>query len=196
MRYWLNKPANVRNGYFLALVVAALIGAAMLFAACGGPSNATAQKQRQQAIQQRVDEYAKAIAQVPTPNVTNFPRRQTLADAVKRQSLPDHPWYVYVLGMNGNIEYYFVAKSVPVNDCDYLSSTQNVQEFGGDNGGLAVLDSPSLEGIYQSSSGCNTLTFFDLGTNAEVQVNAGQSIILDAPLKVDAQPIKVKSAGK
>lgn len=178
----------------LIFAIIALVAIGLLAAGCGGPNNATANKQRQQAIQQRVDEYAKATSQVPTPNVTNFPRRKTLADAVVRQSLPNHPWYVYVLGINGNIEYYFVAKSVPVNDCDYLSSTENVQEFGGDNGGLAVLGSPSLEGIYQSSSGCNTLTFFDLITDAEVQVNAGQTIILDRPLKVQAQPIRVKSA--
>lgn len=181
------------------IALAILVLAVFSLAACDGSSDggASATKQRQQSIQQRTAAFAKAEAQVPTPTPTNFPRRKTLADSVMRQSLPNHPWYVYVLGMNGNIEYYFVAKSVPVNDCDYLSSTQNVTSSG-DNGnggaaGVVVLDAPSLEGIYQSSSGCNTLTFFDLSTDAEVQLNAAQAIILDRPLKVQAQPIEVKS---
>lgn len=182
------------------LLIAALAALAIFSAGCASGSNdggPSAQEQRQKAIQERTRSFGKADAQVPTPNITNFPRRKTLADAVVRQSLPNHPWYVYVLGMNGNIEYYFVAKSVPVNDCDYLSATQNVVSAG-DNGsdgsaGVVVLDSPSLEGIYQSSSGCSTLTFFDATTNAEIQLNAGQAIILDRPLKVSAQPIKVKA---
>jgi hypothetical protein len=55
-----------------------------------------------------------------------------------------------------------------------------------------VLSAPSLEGIYQSSSGCETLTFFDATTNAEIQVTGMQTYITDRPLKVDAEPIKVK----
>jgi hypothetical protein len=149
-------------------------------------SNNASVKQNQQAIKQRTQVYGQAVAQVPTPNITNFPRRKTLVDAVERQALPDHPWYVYVLGQQGNIVNYYVAKSVPVNDCDYLSSTQNVQD------GL-VLDSPSLEGIYQSQTGCNTLTFFDLATDAEIQITGLSTYVTDRPLKVSAQPIKVKS---
>ena len=181
----------------LVALAAALAVFGIALAGCGGSSSLggpTAQQQRAQAINQRTREYAKAVAQVPTPTVTNFPRRQTLADAVKRQSLPNHPWYVYVLGQNGNIVNYFVSKSVPVNDCDYLSSTQDVTTYGDGNGNVgnvAVLDAPSLEGIYQSASGCNTLTFFDLGTNAEVQVTAIGSYITDRPLKVNAQAIKI-----
>ena len=182
----------------LTLLILALAALGIIAAGCASSSNdggPSAQQQRQQAIQQRTQEFAKAQAQVPAPNVTNFPRRKTLADAVVRQSLPNHPWYVYVLGQNGNIVNYFVAKSVPVNDCDYLSATQNVVSAG-DNGnggaaGLAVLDSPSLEGIYQSGSGCNTLTFFDLTTDAEIQVSSLQTFVTDRPLKVQAQAIKV-----
>jgi hypothetical protein len=160
----------------------------LMTTACG---TSQSEQQRESAVKQRISTFQKAQNQVPTPNVSNFPRRKTLADSVVRQSQPNHPWYVYVLGQNGNVVNYFVAKSVPVNDCDYLSSTQNVQW---DDNGNIVLDSPSLEGIYQSSSGCNTLTFFDLGTNAEVQVTAIGTYITDRPLKVDAQPLKVRSS--
>lgn len=185
----------------MILLVAALAALAVLVAGCGGTSSnggPSAAQQAAQAIKQRTSSYAKAVAQVPTPNITNFPRRQTLADAVKRQSLPNHPWYVYVLGQNGNIVNYFVSKSVPVNDCDYLSNDTEIVNSG-DNGnggsaGVVTLPAPDLEGIYQSGSGCNTLTFFDLGTNAEVQVTAIGSYITDRPLKVNAQAIKISKS--
>lgn len=152
--------------------------------------NSPAEQQRSTAVQQRANTYARASAQVPTPLVTNFPRRETLANAVVRQSQPHHPWYVYVLGLNGNIVNYFVAKSVPVNDCDYLSSTENIDW---DKNGNVVLSAPSLEGIFQSASGCDTLTFFDLSTNAEIQLSRAQTFIADKPLRVEAKPIKVKT---
>lgn len=174
---------------FLTLAVV-MIAVGLVAAACSSHRN-SAEQQRSQAINQRVDVYAKAVKQVPTPNVTNFPRRQTLADAVVRQSLPHHPWYVYVLGQNGNIVNYYVAKSVPVNDCDYLSSTQELVDS---HNATWQLDAPSLEGIYQSASGCNTMTFFDLATNAEIQLTGLQTYVTDRPLKVQAQPIRVRSS--
>jgi hypothetical protein len=171
------------------IIVFAIVVFAGLFAACG--TKTTSEKQREQAVNQRADTFGRALGQVPTPNVTNFPRRKTLADAVVRQSLPNHPWYVYVLGQNGNIVNYFVAKSVPTNDCDYLSSTDNIQQVRGDNWDLPA---PSLEGIYQSQTGCNTLTFFDLATDAEIQVSGLQTFVTDRPLKVDAEAVKVRGS--
>jgi hypothetical protein len=159
-------------------------------AGCMDASNS--EVQRENAVKQRANVYDKAQRQVPTPSVNNFPRRKTLADAVVRQSEPNHPWYVYVLGQNGNVVNYFVAKSVPVNDCDYLSSTENIVNPG-DNGNT-LIGAPSLEGIYQSGSGCNTLTFFDLTTDAEIQITSLQSFVTDRPLKVDAAPIKVRGS--
>jgi hypothetical protein len=171
----------------LILLPLFLILGAVVFAGCGGKSKS--EQQRENAVNQRYDTFQKAQSAVATPNISSFPRRQTLADAVKRQSLPNHPWYVYVLGQNGNIVNYFVAKSVPTNDCDYLSSTDNIQTVRGDNWDLPA---PSLEGIYQSQTGCNTLTFFDLATDAEIQVSSLQTFVTDRPLKVDAQAVKVK----
>lgn len=170
------------------LLAAALATMALIGAGCGGHNGASANEQRQQAIKLRANTYARAAAQIPNPIVTNFPRRQTLVDAVKRQSLPNHPWYVYILGQNGNIVNYFVAKSVPVNDCDYLAAAQQIND---QYEGPVVVDSPSMEGIYQSSSGCNTLTFFDLSTGAEIQVSSTQSFVTDRPLRVEAEAIKV-----
>lgn len=168
--------------YLIAFVAVVLLAA-------GCSDNNHQEKQRSAAVKQRSQTYDRAVAQVPTPNVTSFPRRETLVEAVKRQSLTHHPWYVYVLGLNGNIVNYFVAKSVPVNDCDYLSSTEQIIDSHGESWQIGA---PSLEGIYQSSSGCDTLTFFDLGTNAEIQVSRSMTFITDRPLKVDAEAIKVR----
>jgi len=154
-----------------------------------GSTQPNNRQQSQDAIKQRAATYAKAVDQIPTPNITNFPRRKTLVEAVLRQSAPNHPWYVYVLGQNGNVVNYFVAKSVPVNDCDYLSNTEAPSDHWEST---VVLSAPSLEGIYQSASGCETLTFFDATTNAEIQVTGMQTYIADRPLKVSAEPIKVR----
>lgn len=176
----------------LAFLGLLLVLIALSSAACstGGSSKPSAEAQRSQAARQRTDAYAKAVAQVPTPIPTNFPRRQTLANAVIRQALPNHPWYVYVLGQNGNIVNYFVAKSVPVNDCDYLSSTEQIVDT---HGSSWQIKAPSLEGIFQSGSGCNTLTFFDLATNSEVQITSMQTFVTDRPLRVKAQPLQLKT---
>lgn len=174
---------------YIPLIVG-LLALGFLVAGCG--TNAATQQVNND-VTQRFATFKKAENQVPIPNVTNFPRRKTLADALVRQTMLNHPWYVYVLGQNGNIVNYFVAKSVPVNDCDYLSSTDNITNGTGSNTGdnNVVVRSPSLEGIYQSSSGCNTLTFFDLSTDAEIMVSSLQTFVTDRPLKVDAQPIKL-----
>jgi hypothetical protein len=172
---------------FLVLPILLVLGA-VLFAGCTQAAPNVVD-QNNGASSTRAATFARAQAQVPAPVVKNFPRRQTLVDAVQRQALPNHPWYVYVLGQNGNIVSYFVAKSVPVNDCDYLSSAQSV--IYDDNGNI-VLQSPSLEGIYQGGGACDTLTFFDLTSNSEIQLTGLHTYVSDRPLKVDAQPIKVK----
>jgi hypothetical protein len=181
--------------HVLGVATAVVVSAVALASSACGPdsSKPNIANQARQAAHSRADTYQKAVDQVPTPRITNFPRRKTLADSTVRQSLPNHPWYVYVLGQNGNIVNYFVAKSVPVNDCDYLSSTQDVHY---PDSGTYILDAPSLEGIYQSASGCNTLTFFDLTTNAEIQVSTTNmsTYVTDRPLRVDAQPIKVRAS--
>lgn len=179
------------------IVLIALVATATLFAGCGNSTAPNVVAQNDNASANRAKTFERAKAQAPDPVVKNFPRRQTLVQAVERQSLPNHPWYVYVLGMNGNIVNYFVAKSVPVNDCDYLSSAQSVIWDGGsDGGGNVVLQSPSLEGIYQGGGVCNTMTFFDLTTDSEIQLTGMNTYVADRPLKVQAQPIEVKAAGK
>lgn len=154
---------------------------------------ATADQQREQALKQRTQAFARAEAQIPTPTPQNFPLRRALAEFTDRQDLVNHPWYIYLLGQNGNTIGYYVAKTVPINACDFLSSTQQVHNS---DQGSTVLTAPSLDGIYYggsgAASGCDSWFFFDYSSNALIQIRGVNWYSADKPLAIDAQPIKVK----
>jgi hypothetical protein len=175
----------------VAIGVILLIIVGLVATACGSTNDAL-QNQRRASVKERSATFAKAEAQVPVPKIDNFPKRQTLAESTSREALPNHPWYVYLLGMNGNVVAYYVAKSVPVNNCDFLSSTEAVDSS---SYGKVILTAPSLDGIYYggggASSACNTLVFFDQATNAEINVSGINTYVTDRPLKVRASAIKV-----
>lgn len=171
----------------LALVLVAAIG----FAACND-DDTKAEKQRKEAIHQRAEAFARATAAVPTPHTSNFPLRKALAEFTKRQDELNHPWYIYVVADTGNVIGYYVGKTVPINACDFLSSTQQV--LHDDNGNL-ILSSPSLDGIFYggsgSSSGCDAWFFFDQTTNALIQIRGVNFFSADKPLALSAEPITV-----
>jgi hypothetical protein len=166
---------------------------ALLATACSTGTNSQLQSQRKAAVKQRSQTFQKALDAVPTPKVDTFPLRQTLAEMTKREALLNHPWYVYLLGLNGNAVAYYVAKTVPINACDFLSSTEVVDSS--DNGKV-VLTAPSLDGIYYggagTSSGCDAWVFLDQATNALIQIRGVNFYTADKPLRVDAKPIRVR----
>lgn len=169
------------------------IGAFLLFSAesCDG-TEAKTQKQRNQSINTRADAFEKAQNKIPVPRTINFPQRKALADAVSREDLINHPWYTYVVADNGQNIGYFVTTGVPVNACDYLSSTEEVHT---EWEGTVVLTAPSIEGIYYGGGGaaasCNTFIAFDYATNAEIRINGFKFFQSDQPLKIEVAPIKV-----
>lgn len=176
----------------LAGVLLALVG---VLAGCSCESgNSQLSKQQQKAVTQRAQAFSRAEAAWPVPKTNNFPLRETLVTMTERDDLLNHPWYVYILGMNGNVIGYYVSKTDPVNACDFLSSTENVGTYG-DNAGVAVTTAPSLDGIYYggagSSAGCDAWVFLDESTNALVKIRGLPFYVADQPLNLDAQPIKV-----
>lgn len=177
----------------LPLVIALALLAAIVAGCSSG--NRTADKQRKTAIEERTQAFSRAEHAVPTPKPINFPLRKALAEFTERQDLTNHPWYVYLLGMNGNAVSYYVARTVPINACDFLSSTQDVHQYGDHGDAALALTAPSLDGIYYggsgSSSGCDSWFFFDSATNALVQIRGVNWYAADQPLRVDAKPIKV-----
>lgn len=176
--------------------IAIVIGLGVMFAGCSSSvsSKPDAGKQRKEAVETRAATYERAVKAVPVPRTVNFPLRQALAEMTVRQDAINHPWYVYILGQNGNIIGYYVAKTVPINACDFLSSTEDV--YNSQDGNLKMT-APSLDGIFYggsgSSGGCDAWVFFDSATNALIQIRGVSFFSSDQPLKVAADPIKVAS---
>lgn len=150
-------------------------------------------EQRETAIENRSQTFARAEAAVPVQPNTNFPQRQSLADFSARTDLLDHPWYIYILGDNGNVIGYYVAKARAVNSCAFLSSTEDVHDTGQGSG--IVLTAPSLDGIYYggagASAGCDSWFIFDASTDAMIEFRGVKWFQSDVPLIVDAEQIKV-----
>lgn len=173
--------------------IVAFILLGLLLAGCGN-GNKTATKQRKQAIAERAAAFSRAEKVSPTFKPTNFPLRKALNEFTERQDQLNHPWYIYLLGENGNAVSYYVGKTVPINACDFLSSTEDVKTVGA-NDAAVVLTAPSLDGVYYggsgASSGCDSWFFFDQATNALIQIRGVHWYASDRPLKVDAAPIKV-----
>lgn len=177
--------------------VALVVGLLSLFAViamgsddCGGGGKQDAQ--RENSVAARASTFDRAEKAAPMPQSVNFPLRKALVEMTKRQDMIDHPWYVYILGDNGNQIGYYVAKTTPINACDFLGSTEDV--YNSDNGNL-VLTAPSLDGVFYggggASSGCDAWFFFDVSSDALITIRGVKFYVADAPLRLDAAPIKV-----
>lgn len=180
------------------LIVLALAAAIVLsLVACGSGGDKRLNEQRKESVSLRAATFARAEAAIPLPTTTNFPLRRVVAEMTKRDDLLNHPWYVYILGLNGNVIGYYVAKTDPVNACNFLSSTEDLHHDG-DKGGFAITTAPSLDGIYYggagSASACDAWVFLDAATNALVKIRGLPFYVADQPLRIAAKPITVKGS--
>ena len=169
-----------------ALIVT-IIAMAFMVTGCKGEASTT--EKQEQARSSLMD---KANASVPIPRIDNFLARQSVAEYMRRMDNPSKTFYIYVLGDNGNVIGYYVAKSQPMNICSFMSPTDKVEERYGDPD--VVRQAPALDGLYYGSSGCNVDYFFDAETDALIQLNGLNYMIVDQPLQLDAKPLKVQSA--
>lgn len=173
--------------FALLMVVVATVAAG-----CGGQTNDRLQEQRKKSVVTRSEAFAKAEAAAPQPRPSNFPLRKALAEFTQRQDMIDHPWYVYILAQTGNVVGYYVGKTVPINACNFLSSTEAVDSS---ENGKVILTAPSLDGMYYggagASSGCDAWFFFDSATDALIQIRGVQFFATDQPLRLEADPIQV-----
>lgn len=170
-----------------------LLAVALALVACDEGTNGQLQDQRKDSIKQRSQAFARAENAAPTPRTVNFPLRKALVEFTKRQDLENHPWYVYILGLNGNAVAYYVAQTVPINSCNFLSSTEAVDSS---DQGKVVITAPSLDGIFYggggASAGCDSWFFFDAATDALIQIRGVNWYAADQPLRVEAKAIKVQ----
>ena len=130
----------------------------------------------------------------PEPDLENYPIREALVEYTHRQDLVSHPWYIYVLGDNGNIIGYYVGKTAPQSTCNFLSSTQDLVDI--DEEPDQVLTAPSLDGVFYggagASSACAMSFFFDYESNALVMVPSVRLFVTDQPLRIEADPIEIQ----
>lgn len=151
-----------------------------------------AQDQRQDGVETRYDGQAAATLLHPLPEKVNYPAFGALVEFDARTDAINHPWYVYILGDNGNVIGYYVATTRPVNSCSFLSSTQDVRSS--ERGNL-ILQAPSLDGTYSSGAGaaaaCDAWFFFDTSTDAMIEIRGVNYYVSDQPLLLDAEPINV-----
>jgi hypothetical protein len=176
-----------------ALATAVLVFAAVGIASVGGwPSDRG--EQRKVAVVERAHVFQRAANMIPTPFTKNFPLRRTLAEMTKREDLLNHPWFVYMLGENGNVIGYYVARTVPINGCDFLSSTEDIWQGDGVS---QKMTAPSLDGVYYGGGGamggCDVWVWLDAATGAEIKVKGVNFYVADQPLRVLAKPIRVSN---
>lgn len=165
-----------------------------------------AQQNRLTSVDQRAENFKKAADLYPQPQQENFPLRQALVKYTERQDLVNHPWYIYIKNVcyqcPGGISYqYFIGQTYPLSTCDFLGSTEEVQnaKITGDNGNAlstVVVKAPSLDGIYYGGSGAEggcDYFFFEQATDAmEVIHHDEHWFVSDKLLLLDATAVTVR----
>lgn len=184
----------------VALLSASFLGASKCDPNVNAPTDPNAQ--RRESIENRSQTFARATNAAPVPKTNNFPLRKALVEMTERQDRVGVPYYVYVLGMNGNVVGYYVSKTTPVNSCAFLSSTEEVRTYDSNDGAgfsSEVLTAPSLDGIYYggagASAGCDSWFFFDQASDAMITIRGVAFFVADKPLRLQAQAITVEAVG-
>lgn len=183
----------MRRAITAVAIFIALLAFSLVLSACLVPDKA--EDQRKQSIGARAGMFARAEAKIPIPRTENFPLREVLAEYTRRQDMPNHPWYTYIMSDDGRVTHYFVSTTVPVNSCAFLSSTEDVNYSSGGN---LKMTAPSLDGIYYGGSGaasaCNGWIFIDASTGSMGLAFGTKIITFDAPLILETEPVLLKLA--
>tara|TARA_B100000929_G_scaffold290599_1_gene284871 strand:+ start:32489 stop:33004 length:516 start_codon:yes stop_codon:yes gene_type:complete len=155
--------------------------------ACKG-GQSTSQKQEQT----RTEVLNRADAAVPTPVISNFIARKTVAEYMRRMDQPNKLFYIYIVADTGNIIGYYVSRGKPVSSCLNMTPPDRGDYYR--NGGVINRVAPSLNGLYNAGGGaCNSTYFFDAETDALVEISGLNLFTADQPLNLDAEPITVVS---
>jgi hypothetical protein len=177
----------------VAGLVLAVLALGLLSTACmAEDTNQTRSDQRKSAQQSRGEAEQAASAKYPIKKNVNFPKRGMLVEMAAREDLTNHAWYVYVLADTGNVIGYYVAETVPINACNFLSQNQEIVKADyGEGWSSHVLSLPSLDGMYYGNSECNVWVFQDAATGAVVKLGGVKFFVADAPLSIEAEAIRV-----
>jgi hypothetical protein len=172
----------------LILIAALVLLVTPLVVACSdGESQGSEQIER--AVSGRWKNMDRATKKYPDPQLQNFPLREVLIEMTVRQDKVNHPWYIYLFGQNGNMIGHYVGTTVPVNACNFLSSSEDIHEDGNETGILTV-QAPSLDGMYYGSSVCDSWVFIDAASGSMVQIRGMAFHASEAPMILDAEAQK------
>lgn len=177
----------------LALIVVVLLGLVSASMVRAGALDTSPSDNRKQAVESRNAAFNRAKSLIPDPQTKNFPLRKMLRDMTEREDMIHHPWFIYILGDNGNVIGYYVGKTVPINGCDFLSSTEDVWT---NDKGSQKMQSPSYDGIYYGNSDCNVWVFEDAATNAVIKIGGMKFYVADQPLKLASNPVQIRVTPK
>lgn len=173
----------------IASMLGVLLLASITLTACGfggssGPSKPSVKDQASGASATRASDFQVAQNEYPAPDLQNFPLRQALIKMSEREDMTNHNWYIYLVSDYGTVYGYYVSSTVPINKCDFLSSTQDVVY---DQYGNIVLTAPSNDGIFYggggASGGCDQMVFFDATTDQEMSYDV-KAMVTDQPIKL------------
>jgi hypothetical protein len=167
-------------------VLSMVFVALFVFSACTDTQDQD--KSRKDAVKQRETNFDRAEAMWPAPtDLSNFPIRRALVEYTRRQDLVNHPWYIYIMGMDGTPIGYYVGQTYPVSSCNFLSSTERFTDLP--DGQWGQVTAPSYDGIFYGGGGasaaCQSMFFFDVITNAMHTFVAPMWFASDRPLNID-----------
>lgn len=171
------------------LATIGVLAAALFLAACEDDT-------QQQGARVQEDLMGRAISRVPVPQTQNFLTRESVAKWMRRQDTPDRPHYVYIFADTGQVIGYYVAQSRPVSTCTFMTPPVRPYRTNGSSGQYPLGPAPALDGVYYGGGGsCDQWFFFDAATDAMVEVSGFKIFTSDAPLAINAEPIRVEADG-
>ena len=171
---------NIKRGTVaVALAAVGIVG----LSACEGDGDKSSRGKEKKAAGSNYD---RLVANQPAHTGTYSPTRDTKNFWIDTwMKKPGKKSYVYIQNANG--EYgYFIFKGLPVSYCVSLLPPE-VKARGdlGQYDGDMVVQGPSMDGTYSSSSNCNTMYGVDAETGAYVEFSIGMNqsyFLYDQPL--------------
>lgn len=172
---------NIKRGAVAAACIALGIG---LLSACEDDGDSGGSRGKESASRQ--SNYDKLVANQPAHEGDYSPTRETKNFWIDTwMKKPGKLSYVYIQNAQGQYGYY-ILKGLPVTYCVGLLPPEVKQRADlGQYDGDVVVQGPSMDGTYSSSSNCNTMYGKDAETGAYLEWTVGMNqsyFLYDQPM--------------
>ncbi len=179
----MNKPTRKQVVRYVVLPVALVAVLGTTAGACDdGPKNETRAKESAS----RNSNYDRLVANQPAHTGDYSPTRETKNFWIDTwMKKPGKLSYVYIQNAQGQYGYY-ILKGLPVSYCVSLLPPETKQGLDlGEYGGETMVQGPSMDGTYSSSSNCNTMYGKDAESGAYLEWTVGMNqsyFLYDQPM--------------